>query len=183
MTEEVGKGSGMKLGGWGWARANSDCPNVLDCGLRGPYGVEGLSSLRNGRGWVGLTFGRSPCHLGVPGAHIEVIRRVRRVLLCGNARVASRSRDSFGFRNEGVVSGGGGFGGGIGGVGACSGLLGGCIVGGEVGSGSGGGVGPMEGAVVGTREQEGVVLGLGLCSLYLCTHPVYCSPIPSLPPL
>ena len=137
MTEEVAKGSGMKLGGWGWARANSDCPNVLDCGLRDPYGVEGLSSLRNGWDWVGLTFGRSLCHLGVQGAHIKVICCVWRVLLCGNARVASRSRDSFGFRNEGVVSGGGGFGGGNGGVGACSGLLGGCTIGGEVGSGSG----------------------------------------------
>ena len=110
---------------------------MLDCGLRGPYGVEGLSSLRSGRDWVDLTFGRSPCHLGVPGARIEVIRRVRHVLLCGNARVASRSRDSFGFRNEGVVSGGGGFGGGSGGVRACTGVLGGCTVGGEVGSGSG----------------------------------------------
>ena len=66
-----------------------------------------------------------------------MICRVRRVLLCGNARVASRSRDLFGFRNEGVVSGGGGFGGGNGGIRVCSGVLGGCTVGGEVGSGSG----------------------------------------------
>ena len=147
----------------------------------GPYGVGGLSSLRSGRDWVDLTFGRSPCHLGVPGARIEVILRVRRVLLCGNARVASRSRDSFGFRNEGVVSGGGGFGGGIGGVGACSGVLGGCTVGGEVGSGSGGVGSPMWGAVVGTREQEGMVLVLG--SWFVGTHPVLYILVPCQSPL
>ena len=81
---------------------------MLDCGLRGPYGVEALSSLRSGRGWVGLTFGRSPCHLGVLGARIEVIRHVQHMLLCENARVMSRSRDSFGFQIEGVALGGGG---------------------------------------------------------------------------
>ena len=58
----------------------------------------------------------------------EVARGVQRVLLCENARVASRSRDRFGFSEGGVVYIGGGGRGGTGGVGVCRGCVGGCTM-------------------------------------------------------
>src|SRR5882724_7983234 len=108
VAEEMVMGSGMRRGGWDWARASSGCPNVSEGSVVGPYVVEGPSSLRNGWDWTGSTSGRSPCCLGVREARSEVAPRVRRVVLHGNARVASRSRDLFGFREGDVVRVGGG---------------------------------------------------------------------------
>ncbi len=109
VSGEVAKDSGMRRGGWDWVRASSGCPNVSEGSVVGPYVVEGPSSLRNGRDWTGSTSGRSPCCLGVREARSEVAPHIRRVVLHGNARVASWSRDLFGFRMGRVVSAEGGF--------------------------------------------------------------------------
>ena len=83
------------------------------------------------------------------GERIEVVRCIRYVSLRG--RVALRSRDWFGFQNEGVVSVGGRCRGGIGDGGACSRCGGVCIEYGGVRSGSGGARSLMLEVVVGTR--------------------------------
>jgi hypothetical protein len=87
----------------------------------------GLSGTRSGWDWVSETLRRSCCYLGVRGARSDVVRCVQCVLLRENAHVASRSRDSVGFRNEGFVSVAAGYGGENGGVGVCSECVGVCI--------------------------------------------------------
>ena len=49
----------------------------------------------------------SPCGYGVRGVYIWVARQVRRGLLHKTARVVSRSRDWFGFREGDAVRAGG----------------------------------------------------------------------------
>jgi len=73
----------------------------------------------------------------------EVVCRVQNVSLCGNERIASRSRDVVAFRKGRVVAAVEGNGGGMGGVGVgnrCGGV---CIECGEVGGGSRGVCSPM----------------------------------------
>ena len=102
----------MRRGGWDWARASLDYPSVWGYGLGGPYGAAGPSTHWNSGSGVVETFWRSQWYLEVQGARTEAARRVRRVVLRETARVASRSRDWFGFREGGVVRAGGGYRGG-----------------------------------------------------------------------
>ena len=124
VTEEAVMGSGMRWGGWDWACASPDCPNVSGFGLGGPYEAVGPSTHWNSGSGVVETFWRSQWYLEVQGARTEAARRVRRVVLRETACVASRSRDWFGFREGGVVHAGGRYRGGKGGTGACSGSVG-----------------------------------------------------------
>ena len=44
VTEEVVKGSGRRLGGWGWVHASPVIPSVSVWGLEYQYGAAGLSN-------------------------------------------------------------------------------------------------------------------------------------------
>ena len=102
----------------------------------------------------------SPCGYGVRGVYIWVARRVRRRLLHETARVASRSRDWFGFREGDTVRAGGGYGGGRGHVGACGESMGSRTTHGEACIGYRGACSPMLRGEVGAliQERAGLVL-------------------------
>ena len=102
----------------------------------------------------------SPCGYGVRGVYIWVARRVRCGLLRETARVASRSRDWFSFRERDAVHAGGGYGGERGHVGACGESVGGRTTHEEACIGYRGACSPMLGGEVGAliQERAGLVL-------------------------
>ena len=124
VTEEVVTGSGMRWGSWDWARASPDCPNDSGFGLGGPYEAAGPSTHWNSGSGVVETFWRFQWYLEVQVACTEAACRVQCVLLRETARITSRSRDWFNFRERGAVHAGGGYRGRKGGARVCSGSMG-----------------------------------------------------------
>jgi hypothetical protein len=138
VAEKVVTDFRMWQGGWDWVHASLDCLKAWRFDLGGLCVVVGLCGCPETMEHVVGTCRGSPHGYEGQGVYTWVVRRVQRALLLENHRVASRSRDMFGFRKGDVVRAGDACGDGTGGVDAWCGYVGGCSRRGKGCSGSGG---------------------------------------------